>query len=123
MTTRQELIDYCLTLPFAYEDYPFDDISDDKRWTVMRHQSNKKTFAMIYVRNDKLYINLKCDPVEADFIRQIFADVTPGWHMNETHWNTVTLGGDVPDDELLKMIDKSYDLIKPRIKKRKGSGL
>ena len=119
MNTRQKIINYCLTLPLAYEDYPFDDISDDKRWTVMRHQSNKKTFAMIYVRNDKLCINLKCDPVEADFIRQIFADVTHGWHMNKTHWNTVTLGGDVPDDELLKMIDKSYDLIKPKIKRGK----
>ena len=65
--TRQELIDYCLTLPAAYEDYPFDDITDDKRWTVMRHQANKKTFAMIYERNDRLCINLKCEPIEADF--------------------------------------------------------
>lgn len=115
---RQELIDFCLSLPFVYEDYPFDDVTDDKKWTVMRHNTNKKTFALIYERHDKLCINLKCDPVEADFIRQIYLDVTPGYHMNKTHWNTVTLGGDVPDDELMKMIEKSYDLIKPKIKKR-----
>jgi predicted DNA-binding protein (MmcQ/YjbR family) len=116
--TRKELIDYCLSLPLAYEDYPFDDISDDKIWTVMRHQINKKSFALIYERNDKLCVNLKCDPIEAEFIRQIFVAVTPGWHMNKNHWNTITLGGDVPNEDLCKMIDKSYDLIKPKARKR-----
>ena len=119
--TRQKLINYCLTLPAAYEDYPFEDITDDKRWTVMRHQANKKTFVMIYERNGKLCINLKCDPIEADYLRQIFADLTPGWHMNKTHWNTVTLGGDVPEGELLKMISKSYDLIKPKVRKMRNA--
>ena len=80
--SRKDLIDYCLMLPAAYEDYPFDDAADDKRWTVMRHQKNNKTFAMIYERNGKLCINLKCDPIEADFLRQIFVDLTSGWHMN-----------------------------------------
>ena len=38
--------------------------------------------------------------------------------MNKEHWNTVTLGGDVPYDELRRMTNKSYDLIKPKAKKR-----
>ena len=116
--TRQELIDFCLTLPLTYEDYPFDEITDEKKWTVMRHQTNKKTFAMIYERNGKLCINLKCDPFEADFLRQIYNDITPGWHMNKVHWNTVMPGGDVPEDELKQMIKQSYWLIKPKTKKR-----
>ena len=45
--TRQEIIDYCLTLPTTYEDYPFDSITDPGKWTVMRHKTNKKSFAMI----------------------------------------------------------------------------
>jgi len=117
--TRQEIIDYCLTFSAAYEDYPFDDITDDKRWTVMRHKVNRKTFAMIYERDDKLCVNLKCDPFEADFLRQMFENVTPGYHMNKVHWNTVTLGGDVPEDELKRMIDNSYGLIKPKARKRR----
>ena len=44
MDVRKQLIDYCLTLPGAYEDYPFDDFN----WTVMRHGYNKKTFALIF---------------------------------------------------------------------------
>jgi len=118
--TRQELIDFCLTFPASYEDYPFDDIIDAAAWTVIRHQSNKKSFAMIYKRNGKLCINLKCDPLEADFLRQIFTDLTPAYHMNKVHWNTVTLGGDVPEGELKRMISRSYDLIKPKVcRKRK----
>jgi len=87
--TRQEIIDFCLTFVSAYEDYPFDDITEPGKWTVMRHRANKKTFALIYERNagnpcgSKLCVNLKCDPIEADFLRQMFADVTPGYHMHK----------------------------------------
>jgi len=113
---RQQIIDYCLTFPAAYEDYPFDDITDPGKWTVMRHLNNKKSFALIYERNCKLCINLKCDPIEADFLRQIFEDVTSGYHMNKVHWNTVTLNGDVSDEELKRMVESSYNLIKPKVK-------
>lgn len=116
--TRQELIDFCLTFPVAYEDYPFDGIADAGAWTVMRHRINKKSFALIYERNGKLCVNLKCDPFEADFLRQVFTDVTPAYHMNKVHWNTITLGGDVMDEELRQMIEQSYELIKPKVRKK-----
>jgi len=116
--TRQELIEYCLTLPGAYEDYPFENITDPGRWTVMRHRVNKKGFAHIYERNGNLCVNLKCIPIEADYLRQIFVAVTPAFHMNKIHWNTVTLGGDVPEDELKRMVSNSYDLVKPKVRKR-----
>ncbi len=116
--TRQELIDFCLTFPAVYEDYPFDDIIDAGAWTVMRHRTNRKGFAHIYERNGKLCVNLKCEPLEADFLRQAFADVTPAYHMNKVHWNTVTLGGDVSGDELKRMVERSYDLIKPKVRKK-----
>jgi len=118
--TKQELIDYCLTFPTAYVDYPFDKSeahSDDGSWAVMRHSGNKKMFASIYERNEKLCINLKCDPHKADFLRNAFKDVVPGWHMNKTHWNTVHVGGDVPLEEIYDMIHHSYDLIKPKHRK------
>ena len=108
--TRRELIETCLTLPGAYEDYPFDNIIDEKAWTVMRHAANRKGFAHIYERGGKLCINLKCDPLEADFLRKVYADVTPAYHMNKTHWNTITLDGDVPMEELNRMIQQSHHL-------------
>ena len=119
MTTRQSIIDFCLTLPAVYEDYPFAKITDIGIWTVMRHRTNKKTFAYIYEMNGKLCVNLKCDTLEADFLRQMFTDVTPGYHMNKAHWNTIIIGGDVPDEQLERMITHSYDLIKPKTRKPK----
>ena len=120
MNTRKELIDYCMTFPAAYEDYPFSDIKDIGVWTIMRHKTNKKSFCQIYERHGNLCVNLKCNPFDADLLRQIFENVTLGYHMNKTHWNTVIIGGDVPDSELKRMIEHSYDLIKPKVRKRKN---
>lgn len=108
---KPDIIKYCLTFPSAYEDYPF-----DETWTVMRHRVNKKSFAFIYERNNELCVNLKCEPNRADFLRQIYNDVIPGYHMNKHHWNTVVIGGDVSEQDLYGMIQHSYDLIKPKEK-------
>ena len=114
---RRELIEYCLTYPDAYEDYPFDDIPDSaEAWTVMRHRLNKKSFAFIYDHGG-LCINLKCEPMHADFLRQIYHGVTPAYHMNKEHWNAIRLNSDVPDEELYSMIEQSYRLTMPKCKK------
>jgi len=67
---RQELIDFCLTFPSSFEDYPFDVVADETATAVMRLRSNKKSFALILRHNGKSYLNLKCDPFEADILRQ-----------------------------------------------------
>lgn len=108
--TRQELIDLCLSFAEAYEDHPFDALAKGNRWTAMRHTGNKKCFALISELDGRLCVNLKCDPLKADFLRQAFRDVRPGFHMNKTHWNTVFPGGDVPEAALVRMIGHSYDL-------------
>jgi predicted DNA-binding protein (MmcQ/YjbR family) len=112
--TRQEIIDYCLTFPAAYEDYPFAGIPGEGETAVMRHRANKKSFALIMRHNGQLYLNLKCDPFEAYFLRQAFDGIIPGWHMNKEHWNTIIIGSDVPDEEIKRQIEQSYDLIKPK---------
>jgi predicted DNA-binding protein (MmcQ/YjbR family)/GNAT superfamily N-acetyltransferase len=123
--TRQELIDYCLTFPAAYEDYPFDDAPGPAAWAVMRHRANRRSFALIYERGGALRANLKCDPFEAGLLRQAFAGVTPAYHMNKEHWNTVAVGSDVPDAEVKRQVARSYDLIKPkaRARARQGAGV
>jgi len=37
--------------------------------------------------------------------------------MNKTHWNTITLDNSIPDEEILTMIDDSYDLVVRGLKK------
>jgi len=62
-------------------------------------------------------INIKCDPEKAIELRERYSSVTPGYHMNKTHWNTVLLDGSVPDKEILNWIDESYKLVVNGLKK------
>jgi predicted DNA-binding protein (MmcQ/YjbR family) len=39
--------------------------------------------------------------------------------MNKVHWNTVFVDGDVPEEEIKKMIERSYDIIKPKKRNRR----
>ena len=119
--TRRELIDLCLTRPGSYEDYPFDDIgasgAGGGSWAVIRHRGNKKSFALIFER-DGLCVNLKCEPMRADFLRDAFPGaVTPAYHMNKEHWNSV-YPDRVPREELEEMIDRSFELTRPKPHKK-----
>ncbi|MDR0839967.1 MAG: MmcQ/YjbR family DNA-binding protein [Christensenellaceae bacterium] len=109
--TKQELIEYCLSLPGVLQDYPV-----KPPWTVMQHEGNEKGFAFIVEKDGRQLVNLKCEPMEAEFLRAAYEDVIPGYSMNKTHWNTVMLDGDVPDEELKRQIGRSFDLTKPRVK-------
>lgn len=70
-----------------------------------------KMFALTGTRNDAPQINLKCDPVDGEFLRSQYSSIIPGYHMNKKHWITVILDGDVPEEMLFSLIDQSYDLI------------
>lgn len=104
--TREELFSFCLSLPDTVSDMPFTD--DDS--VVCRHVKSRKWFVLYYTREGKEYINLKQDPELSRVLRKSFRDLTPAWHMNKTHWNTILLQGDVPDEEIKNQITDSFDL-------------
>ena len=70
---RREAIALCLELPDAWEDYPF----HDPNWTVMRHKSNQKSFAMIFEHQGRLWINVKAEPAWGDFWKSTYPAVVP----------------------------------------------
>jgi predicted DNA-binding protein (MmcQ/YjbR family) len=70
-----------------------------------------KIFALVAWQETPLAISLKCDPDFVPILRQQYAAVQPGYHLNKRHWNTVTLDGSIPEAEILAMIDDSYDLV------------
>ncbi|WP_150271454.1 MmcQ/YjbR family DNA-binding protein [Paenibacillus tepidiphilus] len=111
--TYEEIIDYCLSFSSTYEDHPF-----GIEWTAVRHNGNKKLFALVYYRNGHLCVNLKCEPERADFWRGLFAEVTPGYHMNKTHWNTLILDGELSGDDIREMVRHSYELTRPKLKRK-----
>lgn len=101
---------YCLELPGAVEDYPFG--PDAAVFKV-----GDKMFALTQPPGKPKTINLKCDPTLAITLRQKYKSVLPGYHMNKQHWNTIELGGDLPEAELKKLVDHSYDLVAPKAKR------
>ena len=56
-------------------------------------------------------ITMKLEPLRGEFLRGQFPDVIPGYYMNKTHWNSINPDGQVPDDILRDMLDKSYALV------------
>lgn len=70
-----------------------------------------KIFLLADVNADPPRINLKCDPELAEELRREYPSVTPGYHMNKTHWNTVLVDGSIRDEAIYWMIDHSYDLV------------
>lgn len=56
-------------------------------------------------------LTMKCDPELAVHLRQRYAAVQPGYHVNKRHWNSVMLESTIPDAEVLEMLEHSYDRV------------
>ena len=82
-------------------------------WNWIRYCIGDKMFAAICLddNNKPYYITLKLEPSEGDFLRNQYEDIIPGYYMNKMHWNSIKADGEVPDDLLKDMLDKSYDLV------------
>ena len=63
--------------------------------------------------------NVKCEPEKAVRLREEYEEVQPGYHMNKTHWNTVSIKGRLTDPQLKDMIDHSYELVVASLPKTK----
>ena len=107
MKTREEAINYGLSLPDTYMEAPF----HDPNWQLIRVTGSKKVFLWIYERNGYINLNVKVRPEWRDFWRDAYEAVTAGYHQSKEHWNTVILNGTIPDEVVKQMIAESYDLI------------
>jgi len=114
--TKDEYLDFCRTIPGALVDQPFE---EDFETYIVRHRDNRKWFAAVLRHNGRDLINLKCEPIEAEFLRSVYEGIVPAYHMNKTHWNTIYLDSDVPDELLRQLTLASRKLT---AKKRKKSG-
>ncbi len=112
----ESLCAYLMTKPGARQDMPFG--PDALVYKVMG-----KIFAILAWQKEPLTISLKADPIDAVILRRQYAAIMPGYHLNKKHWNTVTLDGTVPDDELQLMMDESYDLVVQGLTRAKQKAL
>lgn len=111
MKTKQDVIAACLAMPFVYEDYPF-----DTETACMRHTENRKIFAMLCDRDGTTWINVKAEPMWGDFWRQTYRAVVPAYHCNKQHWISIVLDGSMNREEILRLLQDSYELTKPKRK-------
>ncbi|HEY0453105.1 MmcQ/YjbR family DNA-binding protein [Actinophytocola sp.] len=105
---RDRVIVQCQAEPGSAEDYPFGD-------EVAVFKVAGRMFALVSVGPPPGNVSLKCDPHLAAALRARYTAITPGYHLNKQHWNTVALDGSVPDEELRELIDHSYELVIARL--------
>ena len=121
---REELEAYIRNHYAAQPDYPW---ADTPRAAVFRHVANRKWFALVMeVPRDKLglagtekldIVNFKCDPILISSLRGE-TGIFPAYHMNKSSWITVALAGSVPAETIELLLDVSYELTKPKIRRK-----
>lgn len=109
----EELRNYCLSKKGAEECFPFDE-------STLVFKVDGKMFALTDLHEKSISVNLKYDKDLIEDLREKYECVTPGYHMNKQHWNTVFFDGSVPDNQLCRWIDRSYELVS-KSKKEKTS--
>lgn len=77
-----------------------------------------KMFLLMGMYEHPLQFNVKCDPDKAIELREEYASVLPGYHMNKKHWNTVIIDSTLTNKQLKEMIDHSYILVAGNKKKK-----
>jgi predicted DNA-binding protein (MmcQ/YjbR family) len=95
--------DFCTGLPLTTAEFPFGP-------SVMVFKVAGKMFALANA-DTFASVNLKCDPEIAVELRERYAAVQPGYHMNKQQGNTVLMDGSISRKLLLEWTRHSYDLI------------
>lgn len=117
MISLESIRRYCLLKgkPIT-EDFPFGEVT-----LVIKVAG--KAFVLADITRDPPAVNLKCDPERALELRARYDAVQPGYHMNKKHWNTVEIDGSIPDDEILAMIDHSFECVVAGLTRADREGL
>ena len=106
--TRDELLTYCLAKPGAWEDQPWEG-------DVVAKVSDK-IFA--FLGDDGVGIKCGRNRDEADELIKTYPDdVSVMAYIGRSGWNTVRFGGAIPDDEVLELVDASYETIVAKLPK------
>lgn len=98
-----EILDYCLAKKGVTESFPFDN-------ETLVLKVGTKMFLLMSLEKQPLAIAVKTDPEWSEELREQHHQITGAFHMNKTHWNSVSIDG-LKRELLLKLIDHSYDLV------------
>ena len=102
--------EHCLSLKGTTEELPFDE-------NTLVFKVMGKMFALCNMMTFE-FTNLKCDPEKAIVLREEHSEVTPAWHMNKKHWNSVSFRGDLSDQKIENWVADSYNLVVKNMPKK-----
>ena len=111
----EELRDFCLALKGVTEHFPFDE-------KTLVFKVGGKMFCLTDLEKP-FFLNLKNDPEKNVELRERYACVRPGYHMNKRHWNTLVLDGSLTPKLVRELCDHSYALVVAKLPKRDREGL
>jgi predicted DNA-binding protein (MmcQ/YjbR family) len=107
--TWDELVAYCLAKPGAWQDEPWED--------DLVAKVGSKIFAFLGSGS----VGLKCGRTREaadEWLQRYPEDASVMPYIGRSGWNTLRLGGAIPDDELREAVDASYDAVVSRLPKR-----
>ena len=104
---QQTIEDYFNSLgPVTEEEIPSDN--------VILFKISDKLVSLLELTNP-LKISLRCDPELATLLREKYETVMPGQKLNNKHWNTIVLTGQIDWPEIQGFIRLSYDLTRDQL--------
>lgn len=105
----REAVDWCAGRAGAVGEYPFGP-------GALVFKVGGRMFALFSGGEDATTVNLKCDPRFAEALRAEHPGaITPGYHMNKRHWNTVRLDAGLPRELVVDLLGHSYTLVVDRL--------
>jgi predicted DNA-binding protein (MmcQ/YjbR family) len=106
----EELRSFCIEKKGVEEGFPFG--SDIIVFKVMG-----KVFLIADLQEQPLTFNVKCDPEKAVELRERYSCITPGYHMNKKHWNTIVSDGSVSSALIKEWVSDSYNCVIAKLPK------
>ena len=101
--------------------------ADSPSNAIFRHPASKKWYAaMMRVLPEKLglpngealdIMDIKCDTIMIGSLLST-KGFFPAYHMNKNHWISIVLDGSVSDDQIIPLLELSYDSVAPKRKKK-----
>ena len=96
---------------------------------IFRHSASKKWYAaMMRVLPEKLglmgeealdVMDIKCSTIMIGSLLST-KGVLPAYHMNKNHWISIVLDDSVPDDQIIPLLELSYNSVVPKRKRKQN---
>jgi len=118
MLSWDELVGYCLAKPGAWRDEPWGDGVVTK--------VGPKIFAFLgtgdgAAEGGQPSVGLKCGATREsanEWLLRYPGDATVMAYIGRSGWNNLTVGGAIPDEEILEAIDASYTTVVSKLPKK-----